>query len=265
MELRTALRTWIVSVFIILAIATTYVVASEPDDAVIPLKDLPAACRKAKTEFRPITQSDVQQAKTVLLEALGRLDERLTLAGPNGQDWRKYLRWDALQDELNGSKQPDKVLLDEVYKRYTAGEDGLELVWFLDVQHAPRNYMFMVGAVGNPQVQAAYDAMLDKLAATLKEYTDKSTADAAILIGQVVQRLDDAGQAPALVRAIQYHFVHPNLLLEVSSDVVGAGIADCVDDVTSVRDCILGTDICATASTGRARPASQPCPIPISA
>ncbi len=97
--------------------------------------------------------------------------------------------------------------------------------------------------------EAAYDAMLDKLAATLEAYTAKPTADAALLIGQSVRRLEDAGQAPALVRAIQYHFVHPNLLLDVSSDVVGAGIADCVDDVTPVRDCILGTDICATAHT----------------
>jgi hypothetical protein len=261
MQLRTALRTWIVCVFVILFIATTYVVASEPDEALIPLKDLPAACMKAKAEFRPITQTDVEQAKTILLEALGRLDQRLTLAGPNGENWRKYLRWGVLQDELRGDKQPNKVLLDEVYKRYMAAEDGLDLVWFLDVQHALRNYMFMVAAVGNPQVRAAYDAMLDKLAATLEAYTDKPTADAALLIGQSVQRLDDAGQAPALVHAIQYHFVHPNLLLAISSDVVGAGIADCVDDVTPVRDCILGTDICATAhTTGQTCVATVPDP-----
>ena len=212
--------------------AATYVAGLEPDEAVIPLKELPAACVNAKAQFRPITQSDVGQAKTVLLEALGRLDERLTTAGPNGEDWRKYLRWGTLQEELHAEKLPDKALLDEVHKRYAAGEDGLELVWFLDVQHALGNYMFMVDAVNNPKVRTAYDAMLDKLAATLEAYTAKPTADAALLIGQSMRRLEDAGQAPALVRAIQYHFVHPNLLLDVSSDVVGAGIADCVDDVT---------------------------------
>ena len=150
----------------------------------------------------------------------------MTLAGPNGEDWRKYLRWDALQEELRGDKQPDKALLADVYKRYAAGEDGLELVWFLDVQHALRNYVATVNAVDNPQVRAAYDAMLDKLAESLEAYIAKPTADAALADWRVGAVVGGRRQAPALVRAIQYHFVHPNLLLEVSSDVVGAGIAE---------------------------------------
>ena len=133
-------------------------------DASIPRDQLAAACRKAKAEFHPITQTDVAQAKTVLLEALDRLDQRLTQAGADGEDWRKYLQWDALQESLRGDKQPDLALLDPHSPHYTAGYDGLELVWFLDVQHALHNYIATIGAVDNPQVRAAYEKMLDSLA-----------------------------------------------------------------------------------------------------
>ena len=88
------------------------------------------------------------------MESLARLDQRLTLDGPNGADWRKYLRWDALQEALCGDKQPDTTLLTRVYQRYAASEDGLELVWFLDVQQALRTYIATVNAVGNPQVRS---------------------------------------------------------------------------------------------------------------
>jgi hypothetical protein len=247
-------------VFSVTLFATaTYVVGAVPEDAVIPLKELPAACKKAKAEFRPITQSDVEQSKESLLESLGRLDQRLTLDGSNGVAWRKYLRWDALQDELRGGKQPDKTLLTHVYNRYAASEDGLELVWFLDVQQALRNYIATVNAVGNPQVRAAYEALLDKLTASLEAYIAKPTTDGAMAISESVRWLEDARQAPALVQAILSHFVHPNLVMAVSADVVGAGIAEPVDDITSVRDCILGTSIFGTArTTGQTSVVTQP-------
>ena len=53
MQRRTALRTWMIVISVILFITATYVVGTEPEEAVIPLKELPAACKKAKAEFRP--------------------------------------------------------------------------------------------------------------------------------------------------------------------------------------------------------------------
>ncbi len=249
MQLRTALRKWTLCVSAILLFAATYVIAAESGEAVIPLKELPAACKLAKSEFRPISQTDVQQAKTALLESLARLDERLTLDGQNGADWRKYLQWDALQKELSSDQQPDKVLLTDIYGHYAADEDGLELVWFLDVQRALFNYIATVDAVNNPKVRTSYEARLDKLADGLQAYIAKPTASNALVIGESVRWLQNTRQADALVHAIRAHFVHPNLLMEVSADIVGVGIAEKIDDVSDIRDCILGTDIEATAHT----------------
>jgi hypothetical protein len=69
------------------------------------------------------------------------------------------------------------------------------------------------------------------------------------VISESVRWLEAARQAPALVEAIQLHFVQPNLFAEASVEVVGAGIAEPVDDTMPVRDCILGTDIYGTAHT----------------
>ena len=47
----------------------------------------------------------------------------------------------------------------------------------------------------------------------------------------------------ALVEAIGQQLVQPNLYGEISPAILGAGIAEAVDDTTCIRDCILGTDI----------------------
>ena len=86
----------------------------------IPLKELPATCVNAKAQFRPITQSDVGQAKTVLLEALGRLDERLPRPDRTARISAKIPSTGTLQEELHAEKLPDKALLDEVHKNYAA-------------------------------------------------------------------------------------------------------------------------------------------------
>ena len=151
MRLRTAFQTWIFCVSVFLFAAITYAADAESQTPQFRASNSRRPAGMPRPSFDPITQADVAQAKTVLLEALGRLDQRLTQAGPDGEDWRKYLRWDALQESLRGDKQPDMALLARIHARYIAGYDGLELVWFLDVQHALHNYIATIGAVDNPQ------------------------------------------------------------------------------------------------------------------
>jgi hypothetical protein len=247
MRLRMALQILVVSVcaFIVNAYAANF----EPPGSSIPLDRLSAACKNAKAEFHPLDQNDVAQAKTALLEALGRLDQRLASAGAGGDAWREYLHWNALQESLRGAKQPDVALLNRLHSYYTADCEGLELVWFLDVQHALYNYMLTIGAVNDPQVRPAADQVLDKLAASLDAYRAKPTTENALVIGEALRWLQGAHQAPQLVEAIQQHFSSPNVIGEISAELVAVGIVEPVDDVTQVSDCILGTSICGAAHT----------------
>jgi len=249
MQPRMAIQTWIFCVSAFLFAAITYAADAEPQDASIPREQLSAACKNAKAEFHPITQTDVAQAKTVLAEALDRLDQRLTLAGAGGEDWRKYLRWNALQEALRGDKQPDVELLARIHARYVAGYAGLELVWFLDVQHALHNYIATSGAVESPRVRRAYQKVLDRLATGLDAYMAKPTTENALVVSELLRWLQEAHQAPRLVEAIQQQLVRPNVIGEVSAEIVAAGIAEPVDDVTQISDCILGTSVSSTAHT----------------
>ncbi len=217
--------------------------------AIPSVKNLPAACRKARSEFRPLTRNDVDQAKTALIEALDRLNQRLSLAGPNGENWRKYLELAALQDELRRPEGPDLAVLGRIRSRYIAGHEGLDLVWFLDVQQTLQNFLATSAAVDNPKIRTDYEATMDKLAGSLETYVSSPTTEDALTISESVRFLERARQAPELVRAIQYHFVHANLWAEASVDVIGAGVAESVDDSMPVRDCILGTDIHGMAHT----------------
>lgn len=233
---------------------TSYAAASEGREVGITLENLPAACRAAKSEFRAFTPADVEEARQELLEAIGRLDRRLSLAGGNGEAWRKYLEWDVLRTELQGNRQPDKAVLTRLHARYNAGYDGLELVWFLDVQRGLHRYIAMANAVASPQIRNVYEGVLDGLAESLQRYATKPTTEDALVVSESVRWLRDARQASRLVRAIEQHFTHPNVLVEISADVVGAGIAEPVDDTMEISDCILGTSVRGTAhTTGKTR------------
>lgn len=236
----------LISVFSLAVFALTANYSAAAD--VIPRGELPDACQKAKAEFRMIGADDVEQSKTELFDALERLDRRLALDGQNGADWRSYLAWDELQTALKADK-PDPVLLRKVHGQYAAGYEGLDLVWFIDVRNALHNYAAMLGAADNPAVRSGYVAVIDRLAASVKNYIAKPTTDDAQAINESVRWLENAHQCPELVKAINHHLVRPNLFVEITAPLAAAGLAEKVDDTIPIRDCILGTDIYGTAHT----------------
>jgi hypothetical protein len=259
MRPRAVFQSWISCVSVFLVAAMTCAADTTPQPTKAPQGSLAAACQHAKADFHPITQADVAQAKTVLMDALGRLDNKLTEAGVHGEGWRKYLHWELLQKSVGGDTKQDMARLTKIYGLFTRGYDGLELAWFLDVQHALENYIVTANAVGSGQVRTAYEEILDKLAPTLDAYAAKPTTRDALVISESVRWLQNAHQASALVGTIQERFVHPNVIGYASAGLVGAGVVDSVDDVTQINDCILGTSITGTAHTlGRTSAALAP-------
>jgi hypothetical protein len=236
-----------VGVFVAFVATAASVVRGGQPAGVPAAKELPAACRKAKSEFHPLGQADVTQAKSVLLAALDKLDKRLKLDGSNGEAWRKYLEVAALREQLQRRQGPDKARLAKIRARFNSGHDGLDLVWFLDTERALQNYLATMGAVGNAEIRADFEQRLDKLAASLEAYAAKPTTENALVIGESLRWLQRAQQVPELVRAVEANFVRPNVLGQISPVVLGAGIAEHVDETMPVRDCILGTDIYGTA------------------
>ena len=165
MRPRTTLQTWILCVSAFLYAATTY--ACRRPEPRRPRRSSGIAGRSLRTRQGRLPsdhETDVAQAKTVLVEALGRLDEKLTEAGANGEGWRKYLHWDAAARVASRREEAQFGPPDQNSRPFTRGYDGLELAWFLDVQHALQNYIVTASVVGSPQVRTDYESELDKLA-----------------------------------------------------------------------------------------------------
>ena len=136
----------------------------------------------------------------------------------------------------------------QIFGRYNSDHEGLELVWFIDVQHALHNYIAMLGAVGNAEIQTAFQKQISGLVAGLKAYAANPTAEQAMAIGDGVRYLQERTSSARIGSHHQQHFEHPDLS-EVSAGVVAAGIDESVNDTSPVRDCILGTSVQGVAQT----------------
>ena len=166
--------------------AANYAGAAETPDEVPAVGRLPDICEVAKAQFRPLTEADLQARRGDLVDAVARLDRRLEAAGENGAAWDRYLQMNRLRAQLENGKVPDQTVLDKVYKRCTAGHEGLELVWFLDLRDALRRYRETARNVGDPELQTRYGKLLDFLAGRLRAYAAEPTENDALLIGRVL-------------------------------------------------------------------------------
>ncbi len=208
--------------------------------------------REAGAAFSPVGRSAIARSHARLVEALGRLDDRLTRAGPESQAWRDYLRWEDLLAQTRTTDAPDLGELDALFAKLDAGHEGLGLRWFRDVRGALRDYITAIRAARQERLDEHYAAVLDALAAHLEKIGPNPTAEETAALASALGWLDDARQAPWLVSAVRRRFDRPNLVAHLSAEVVRRGVARQVDDVAPVADVILGTQLRGTGrTTGR--------------
>lgn len=213
------------------------------------IDQLPARVRAAKSRFAPVTKAELSKARSRLTAALGRLDARLREVGPDGNGWRPYLRLDVLQSQLARGDRADVAKLDEIYWKFHSGQEGLALVCFSDARRALRDYVAAANSLKQPKLKDHYGDLLDALEDHLKSVGKIPTAEQAAGIAEAIAWLRDARQADRLIREIYRCFDRPNLMVQVSSELVRAGIERPVDDTSPVEQVILGTDVRGTGRT----------------
>jgi hypothetical protein len=212
------------------------------------LQQLAAAARAAKSQARPLTEADARQALARLTAAVGELNVRLAAAGPNGEDWKKYLLWDKLQAQLQ-RPQPDMEVLGAVFGRLSAGHEGLELRWFVRTRQALQQYLALAGAVGNAAVKGEVTARLDRLAQQLEACAAHPTTETLDQIAELTAWLDNAKQVPELVQSVRACFGRPNFHTRIGGTVLAAGVGGPVDETEPISDVILGTFVQGTGRT----------------
>lgn len=205
--------------------------------------------RASQKAFIPFGPRTVQRVQAQLKAAVAALDERLRLAGPNGQAWREYLGWQELTEQLARGQQADLDRLDAIYYRLDAGFEGLGLCWFSDLRRALHEWLIVLRCTDQAELEANYRTVLDTLAEELGGLGPMPTAEQTQRIGAILGWLRDARQAPWLAASIGRRFGRANLKAEIAAPLVQAALDRPVEDVSPVVDWILGTEIHGTGRT----------------
>ena len=119
----------------------------------------------------------------------------------------------------------------------------MELSQFADVRKSLEHAIGSIEALGDKDLKAHYESELVELAQSLRTYEEGANETEASAINQRIGRLRRMGQAGSLVQQIRQAYSLPNLFVQASGPIVGAGIQAPLDDVGPIQDVILGTCI----------------------
>jgi hypothetical protein len=227
---RTALAAWLAEL-------------SQPTPA-----ELPQVALAAKETYTPPPADHVAQTRARLNQALNRLNNYLAPSAANRAAWQEYLGWSALRAEL-AKEVPEINVLEAVGAKFYQNEVGLDLPPFVGAREALRDYTTAVKLAAVADGQAAYHAQLDALSQQLTEFHAAPTDKQSVAIGQMLGELHRAEQARPLISAVRRNYAQPNLFVVASQRLAASGVDDAVDDITPVREVILGTNIIGTAHT----------------
>lgn len=209
------------------------------------LSELPQAALDAKAQFHPATDADVAEARKSLTDAMATLDQYLAKGGKQNADkWKKYLRWGEVDEQLNAEDGPDWKVLHSVALKYYENVTGLEEPRFVDVRVALKSYADAILFSSDPEgAQKYYEKYLDELADRLSSYAENPDIEDAIVIGKRLGWMERFGQAKDLVAAVRQYYSQPNLLVQVSEDMMKTGFETDVDKDMEVHEYIMGTSV----------------------
>jgi hypothetical protein len=211
-------------------------------------EQLPEAARAGKSEYVPVTDQDVQQARMRLQNAVRSLEAFLSQAEPSEERlWKDYLRWDELQNQLVAEQEPSRRVLSEIANVFYQNETGLEMPVFTEVRRAIDQYADSLLFATDPRAEAFYQQNLEELATVLESHADGLPTEEGRKIGRAVGWLERFGQQRELVTAVREHVSQPNLYLQFSEQMLRSGVDRDVDEVAGIREVILGTSIRGTA------------------
>lgn len=217
--------------------------AAPPAETPLANDPLIDAVNEARTQFRPISEEDLQKAKADATGAVDRLEARFRQDEDNAQAWREYLHFEDLKREL-AKDLPDATVIERSYRLLASDDqEALRYVWFLDAREALFRMLALRRAKDDPQLETTYARQLDALAGALAQETADPDPLTCGRIGRLLGWLETAGQASGLTERIRERFGRPNLYLRCSASFVGEAVSRDVSEPTDVTDCILGTRV----------------------
>ncbi len=204
---------------------------------------------EAKATYQPVTPEEVNAARSELANTAYALEQFLIPGSGRGERWKNYLKWQGVQEGLAEGLDPNLAALHTSLDKLRSGADGLQLPVFRRTASAMEKYIDLATIARARDQQAFVDRQLDLLVEYLDRYEAEPSPRARFEIERRLDFLAGIGRATELTTALRNLFNHPNLRAEVSEHFLNRLVADPVDNVAAVRDCILGTSIRGTGHT----------------
>jgi len=212
--------------------------------------DLAADATAAKTEFHAVGPAELGAARAAVRESVQEIDAWLARGGRATVDgWHEHLQWAGLQAQLKEGATPDPKVLQQNLDLLDHNTEGLEGQRFAKLRSNLRRYVHVVQLAGDAKLAETHAVRLDGLAKSLAAFGKTPTAVEAHEIGRTIGWLDRGGQNVGLVRKIREQYQHPNFFVDVSDEFFNAGTDEEVNEVSPIREYILGTDIHGTGHT----------------
>ena len=202
-----------------------------------------------ETGFVPWPAARLEERREQLNTAFEELDALLQRSGEDREEgWKKYLRWDAVQSQLE-AENPDLRKLQPSLAQFYRNHNGLEMDQFTGVRDSLRDYMNAILFQDVERAKKLHAEQLSQLTKRLDAYLKNPNSEDAWAIGRGVGWLTRSQQEPEMEARLSQAFSHDNLFLQVSQRFVGINGGSEVEDVTDITDYILGTSIKGVAKT----------------
>jgi hypothetical protein len=197
----------------------------------------------ARGQFQPVSPTVIEQRRQELQQAMWELEEML-YRSPRGyaEGWKQYLQWESLVANVQAA-EPEMAALREVYDQLSRNNAGVQMSRFLKVRDRLRDFLEALAHSQDENLNQEFNATLDRLAERLAAYEQNPTGAAGPEIGSALGWLQNAGQSPQLVAAVQNRYSQPNLYAHASERFMGTGFNTYVNRTTPISDVILGTTI----------------------
>lgn len=210
--------------------------------------DVPQLTEQAKQDFRPVSEKQLDDARSELLKRIKEDENFVEPSSANGKRWLRYLRWDALKEAMNEDRPKSVAPFNATLHQLNRNEPGLENPHFRKLAGALQRYRDLVAVAAWDKPAEIYAKQLDALQSDLEAYRKEPSPRTETALSERIRIIDSIGQSPKLVSALRSELAKPNAFVEISTSLISAS-AGPVDRRDPVTDCILGTNVHSQAHT----------------
>lgn len=206
-------------------------------------RQLQGIVSQAIADLDPSRLPNVQQAKEQVESQLASLEVYLNPTSSNGQSWSKFLRLDAVRQELQ-AERPNLGNLVDLELNMRQNYPGLEYGPFTAFRQSLSAWIRGLRYGQSPQQTVEQlEQKLQLLWESLDEPVTSAGTDRNYAVGLMVNYLHEMNQVPSAVSQITQLFSSPNLHAYVRESFINRVIARPLSEPNPVNECILGTRV----------------------